>query len=324
MIRGLPLAPALALWASLLAAPAAAELVEGVAAIVDDEVILLSEVQEAANRVLGRLDQRDGTVPLELVHQVRSEALRSLIEDKLILEVANRMQLETTPEEIDFSIERIAGEEGVSVESIYESAARQGFSRDRYRELLAGQIAKMKVLDNAVRSKVSISEKEVREIYDERYGKVAPGLRVRLRHILLPWPSQQEEARKQVRGEAVSLRERALEGEDFAALAARYSAAPTAREGGLTVFREGEVAADLAQYVFSLEPGQISPPIETAYGMNLTQIIDRYDPSKVEFEQVRDQIASQLYEQRSAPEIERWLAEVRKHHYIEIVAPDLR
>jgi parvulin-like peptidyl-prolyl isomerase len=293
-----------------------------VAAIVGDELVLLSEVKAKSRPVIENLERSGQEIPPELERQIRARALRSLIDEKLMFVVAKLNNFEISPEEIDHAVETLAREEGVSVPEVYAAMEERGYTRNSYREQLGLQLTTMRVIDAAVRSRVSVSDDDVLEIFEERYRKVAPGMRVRLRHILLPWPA--EGGREATRSQAVILRQEALAGASFALLARDYSAAPNAKDGGLAVFREGEVAPELADAVFSLEPGEISEPIETQHGVNLLQIVDRFDPASVQLEEVRDDIEAEVREKKTMGELEKWLAERREESYIEIVAADLR
>ena len=64
--------------------------------------------------------------------------------------------------------------------------------------------------------------------------------------------------------------------------------------------------------------------IETAHGENLFQYLDRFNPADVTFEQVADKLRAELIEEQTKPAFEKWIAEVRKGRYIEVVAPELR
>jgi peptidyl-prolyl cis-trans isomerase SurA len=262
-------------WLALLGpVRASAELVDGVAAIVDDEVILVSEVDLSSRRMIEAIEREQGRLPADAVLEIRRRALGSLIDDRLIHTVALRLNMETTEEEIDHAIQEIATAEDVSVEQVYGAAASQGLSRQRYRQELSKQMTRMKVISGAVRSRVSVSPAEVEALYNQRYGNLEPGIRVRLRHILLPWP---EEATRDLANE---IRERALASGDFPVLARTYSAAPSAQQGGLTTFMEADVSEEIRHHVFNLEPGAISPLIETEHGINIFQILDRFDPAE--------------------------------------------
>lgn len=310
-----------ALAATALPAIATAQLIDGVAAVVGDEVILLSEVNGAARPRLERLVRENGELPREVLRDVRAGALQTLIDQRLISVAARRMRLETSAQEIDLAIEGIAREEGIAVEQIYAAAARQGLDHQRYRRELGEQIARMKVIETAVRARVSISKDEIEALFQERYASRPAGSHVRVRHILIQWREGERQATREI---AAKVRQLALDGTPFSDLARRFSAAPSAADGGLTVFYEREVSIELAPHIFELGPGEISPAIETHHGINLLQIIDRFDPSTLELEDVRAELMAELGERKTGPELERFLEELRKSQYIKVVAPDLQ
>ena len=309
----------------VLVAPARAQVMDGVAAIVDKEVILLSEVELGARIVLQRIEAQQGEVSDPVVRSVYQEALQNLIDSKLIERFARQTGLEATAEELDRAIEGIAIEEGVEPEAVYRAARQQGLSRESYRHELSRQITRMKVIQAAVRARVTVTESEVRELFDERYGEQEAGLRVRVRHILIPWPgptdAPEQDATRKLAGE---VRAKGIETGNFAALARQYSRAPSAADGGLTSFREGEVAAEIGDPVFSLPPGEVTEVIETEHGLNIFQIVNRFDPSEVEYSDVADQLRAELADRKTMPEYEEWIEEQRENRYIEIVRADLR
>ncbi len=309
----------------LVAEPVQAERVDGVAAVVGDDVILISELDRASNPLIERIARERGGLGPDQVNQLRREALQSLINDRLIAAIAGRNNMAATEEEIDTAIAGIAQEEGVTPDQIYHAAAEQGLGRETYRKELGTQITRMKVVSGSVRSRVTVSDAEIAELYMKRYASLEPGPYIRTRHILLPWPkAATPETRAKLLSFASELREQALESGDFANLARRYSVLRSAAQGGFTVLRESEVAPEIAAQVFPLERGAISEPIQTEHGVNLFQLINRFDPSKVELKQVRDVLYAELVERKTAPEFERWIESLRKQRYIGIVLPELR
>jgi parvulin-like peptidyl-prolyl isomerase len=186
-------------------------------------------------------------------------------------------------------------------------------------------MTRMRVIHGSVRQRITVSDEQVRELYDQRYGRARPGERIRVLHILFPIPDDATPEQRAEIGEiAERVREQALESGDFAALARRYSAAPSAQEGGLTVFREGDAPPGIEAALAGLTPGAITPLVPSEHGLNLFQFLDRFDPSKVEFESVKDQLRNELIDKATLPEFEKWLEEVRKSRYVEIVNPQPR
>lgn len=325
-MRCLALAAALALLVaprSAAGAPESARL-DGVAAVIDNEVILRSEVQQAADPVLIQIERQQGGIPPDARRKILADALQSLIDERLILEVAKRMQMEATPEEIDETIARIAEEEHLSVDEIYAATARQGLSREKYREQMGAQIARMKVVSTAVRSRVAVTDEEVRALFQERFGQAGPGLHVRVRHILVPWPPDgSAQSAEQLRTEFAKLREAVVAGADFGSLAREVSRAPSAANGGLSILEQGEVAPEIEAAVFSLQPGELSPIVETPHGVNLFLVLERFDPSQLKVEDVTPRLRAEIADKKTRPELERWLQELRKNRYIHVVDPEL-
>ncbi len=304
----------------LVSGHAGADEVEGIAAIVGEEVILRSEVRTAAAQMLAQVQAQQGSVTPQIAREVREQALNSLIDDRLILKIAERNDLEASDPEIDMAIEGIASEEGVSVEDVYTAVQAQGLSRKAYRAQLGQQLTKMRVVQGSLQGRIKVSDEEIAELFRTRYGSASPGERLRVLHILLGWPpNANKEVRTQIGQAAEGIREQAVESGDFASLARRFSSAPTAENGGLTSFRPGEAPPAIESALAKLGPGEISPVVETGYGLNLFQLIDRFDPSTIRLEDVEDQLRFELQERKSGPELEKWLLELRETQYIEIV-----
>jgi peptidyl-prolyl cis-trans isomerase SurA len=316
---------ALLLFACLAATSARAEVADGVAAIVGDEVILLSEVRDAWHAYVNRVRSRGESLSQEDALALRSTALQNLIDEKIVLQLAKKQNLTASEEEIDDSVNGIAQDEGVTADQIYAAAQAQGLDKKSYREQLGRQITRMKIVQGAVQGKVHVTEADVKKLYDERYGHAKPGVRIRVLHILIPVaPDAPEAKRAEARTLTEQLREKARQNGDFAALARKYSAAPTATQGGLTVFREDDAPPDIKNAIEGLKPGEISEVLETSHGENLFQYLDKFDPADVPYEQVADRLRAELMEQQTMPAFEKWIADVRKSRYIEVVAPELR
>jgi parvulin-like peptidyl-prolyl isomerase len=313
-------------FATLLCAAAArAETVEGVAVIVGDEVVLLSEVRDTWQQYVARVRDRGESLSQQELLQLRDQAVQTLVDEKLVMQVAKKQNLSASDEEIDEAVAGIARDEQISVDQIYAAAAQQGLDRKEYRDQLGRQLTRMKIVQGAVQGKVRVSEEDVKKLYDERYGNAKPGVRIRVLHILIPVPADAPAAKRdEARALTEQLREKAVKSGDFSGLARKYSAAPTAPQGGLTVFREVDAPADIKHAIEGLSPGEISQVVENAHGENLFQLLDKFDPADVPYEKVADRLRGELMEQQTMPAFEKWIADVRKSRYIEVVAPELR
>lgn len=148
--------------------------------------------------------------------------------------------------------------------------------------------------DSALHVDTMITEEELRAAY----GREAPDAQLRASHILLGFPEQATQAqRDSVRAQVQSIRERALAGESFAALARQFSQDPGSAPlgGDLGTFSRGDMVKPFEDAAFALEPGQISDVVETPYGLHIIRLEGKEAPG---FEQVKDQFRTRVLSQR--------------------------
>lgn len=153
----------------------------------------------------------------------------------------------------------------------------------------------MELRDSVVQVDTTLTEDELRSLWDER----APGTRIKARHILLTFPEGASQAeRDSVEQLALELRRRVTEeGEGFAPLARQYSQDPgSARQGGdLGWFERGQMVPDFEAAAFALEPGGVSRPVETPFGLHLITVEAKETP---DFDEQQGEFARQVKARR--------------------------
>ncbi len=261
------------------------EMVDRVAAIVDEESILLSDVLREMN--LLRLQRDMGEMTEEQQRLFFRQVLDGMIDDELLVAQAKIKGFEVGEHELNESVdreiraikERLGGEVGYRQE-----LQRQGFTeaevRDMHREQRRKQILASRVIQSDLRSRVSITTAQVQAFYDTQRDSVPAELlrtptRVRLADILVvPRNEQQVEAARVKMNTAL---ERLAAGEEFGKVASEMSEFPTAANGGsLGKFRYGDFESDaFDEAVAKLEPGQTSPVIETKFGLMVVKLETR-------------------------------------------------
>ncbi|MEE8165169.1 MAG: SurA N-terminal domain-containing protein, partial [Myxococcota bacterium] len=162
----------------------AERMIEGVAAQVGNEIILASEVLELTAPIEERM-RHAGVSPSE-VAAVRQEALDRLIEAQLLSSVVERLELSADRQEVDDAINAIARENGLSLDQLLASIESHGLTIEEYRGKIRDEIERNKVVNAMVRSRVQMSDEEVRALFEEQFGKQREGgEEVYLRHILV-------------------------------------------------------------------------------------------------------------------------------------------
>ena len=144
--------------------------------------------------------------------------------------------------------------------------------------------------ERVIQVDTAFTDEQLRQIYEEQ----AAGAEVRARHILLALdPGADAATADSVMEFAGGLRERILAGEDFAALAGEFSQDPgTATQGGdLGSFRRGQMVPAFDSAAFALEPGEVSGPVRTGFGVHILRVDER---TQLPFEEARSQFEPQL------------------------------
>ena len=165
-------APAEAPAAAAAPAQPTGDLVDGIAAQVGTEVVLVSDVDRVAAPIEVKIREQ-GATDADVV-LLRSDVLDKLIERKMINLLAKRVEIEATDFEIDDAIANIAKENNLDAEGLKKSVESQGLSIEAYRKRIGDEIVQQKVLGGMVRSRVKIEDAEIRKVYDQRYAAIPP------------------------------------------------------------------------------------------------------------------------------------------------------
>jgi peptidyl-prolyl cis-trans isomerase SurA len=307
-------APAFAQEAPARATPAASGvLVDGLAAQVGTEVVLVSEVDRVAAPIVVKMREQGGTD--QDVALLRNDILEKLIERKLILLVAKRAEIEATEFEIDDAINGIAQENQMTPDELRASVVEQGLGWDEYRRKIGEEIVQQKVLGGMVRSRAKVEEAQIRKLYDQRYGAMpaAGTAELHLAHMAAgaddgKRASEVAACEKIQRGLA-----RVKNGEDFDKVASQISM--TAPDLGW--LPQHSLAPWMQQAVGSLEPGQVSGVIQVPGGCAVLKLVERRSVEALSYEQAKGPLRSLLAEQAFQEEYVRFIARLRKQTYVE-------
>lgn len=248
--------------------------VDRIAAIVNEDVILQSELDRAIANVTAQYASNPGQLPPREV--LAKQVLERLILTRLQVSRAQESGVRVTDQEIDQAIGGIAQQNNMSMEQLQAQVARDGLSMADFRDTLRDEITIQRMRQSFAQSRVSVSEAEVNAAMTQQAGAAA-GTQYRLAHILVALPEgataeQIATGQKKIDG-IKGLIER---GEmDFAAAAVRYSDSPNALEGGDLGWRpESEIPPAFAQQVKSMQAGQMIGPIRGSSGFQLLRLVE--------------------------------------------------
>ena len=285
---GLLAAPLLTLL--LVSAPpllTAQETLDGIAAVVNEDVILKSELEQQIQQVRQRMRSQNRRPPSddELVDQV----LEQLIMERLQLSRAEEMGIQVDDNTLNAAVRRIAQQNNMNLRQFRRAVQRQGMDFASFREDLRQDIRMRRLRQQAARSRVNISSRDVEEFLDSRAARME-GTEFRVSHILVDVPNAAEDnAVQQARERAEGIVERVQEDdESFARVASSVSDAEDALEGGDLGWRAaGEIPSMFQDQVLSLDPGEIAGPIRSSNGFHIVKLEDTRPAEETIVEQTR-------------------------------------
>ncbi len=307
----------------VLATTLHADVIDRCVAVVNNDIITLSEVNELGKPLFQRVAEEVPPDRLaEALQQARETVINKLIEKKLLAQEAKKLHIQVTDKEVEQALARILERNHTSREQFKKELAAMGMDEQRYKEDLRDQILGSRVVNYEVRSKIIIPEEKIIDYYDTHYTEQVGEGGYYILQIGISWDKEgitREEARKK----AERIRSLAVNGKDFKELARKYSDLPSSVDGGdIGVFKKEEMAGYMRKAVTSLKPGQVSEVVETPVGYQIFKLLSSQEGqiiTKVPYEKVKEEIRATLYQQEMQKLYKNWMQKIREQAYIKIL-----
>ena len=315
--------PALALSATLHAAE---EVVNGIAAVVNGDVVTFSQVRELCGaRERSAAEIYQGPELEKKIKEMRREAVKDLIDRSLILQEFKKKEFNIPSYIIDDSVQRIIRQEfGGDRTAFVRTLQAQGYTMARFRDVEKDKMIVQAMRQSKVSDTIIVSPVKIREYYNRNHAAYSTPEQVKLRMIVLREggagsdASTDSAASKQAM--AGELREKLAGGAEFDRLAQMYSEDSTSEAGGDWGWIERKTLnEDLAKVAFSLKPGEISQviPLDNAYYILMVEA--KKPASTKPLSEVQPDIVQKLIEEEKLKAQERWLQTLRDKAYIKIL-----
>lgn len=253
---------------------AAPQEINKVAAVVDNGVVLQSDVDGLLQSVKLNAQQSGQQVPDDAT--LRHQILERLIMDELVLQMAQKMGMTVTDEELGQAVANIAQQNHMTVDQLRSRLAQDGINFNSYLSQIRKEMTISEVRNNEVRRRITILPQEVDSLAQQIGNQNDSSTELNLSHILIPLPenpssAQVDEAEKQ----AESVADQAHNGTDFAKLAITYSADQQALNGGQMGWgRIQELPSLFAQALSTAKKGDIIGPIRSGVGFHILKVND--------------------------------------------------
>jgi parvulin-like peptidyl-prolyl isomerase len=260
---------------------------------------------------------------LELLKQLRIEAMDLMIEQELVKQAAEQEGITGDPTEVDKQIAELRDVFDTD-EQFQMKLEGDGYTKESYRRHVERMAAAKVYLDRIRADAADVRDAEVEQFYEDNEDRLTLPEQVRVRHILLTWkPMGTQDDRAAIRKQMEPILERARAGEDFAALAREFSEdSATKGNGGDTgFFYRGTMVPAFEQIAFSLQPGEVSDPVDTVFGVHILKLEGRQEARLLPLEEVREQLRDHVREEKMEAAVDAKVDELRAAADVQVLIP---
>ena len=289
-----------------------AEVIDGIAAVVNDEIVTTHEVDKTA-ALMARDEARKSGPDTEKA-TLKTLALDQLIDKDLIEQKIRELDIKVSDDDVRQAIEDVKKQNNLTQDALVAALSGQGLTFDQYRAQMKDQLERLRLMGQEVRSKIQVGDRELRDYFDANKKRFSEEM-FQARHIFFRITDKTPTDNvKKIMAKAMDVLQEARSGKDFAALAKAYSEdALTAKDGGeLGTFKKGEMLPEIETAVAAMHPGEISDLVITPAGFHIIELEKRFFTKTKSFEEVKGELEEQLYRKKSEERFNQWLADLRK------------
>ena len=300
----------------LFSGTALSGVVERVAAVVNDEVIALSEIYEIGGEYIAEALSQD--TEEETRRRAELEVLEELVSQELMVQEMLRLGIDVSASDVDKALDDIASRNGVDRERLKGEVERAGMVWASYREGITQELRQMKFDQVILQPRVSTSDDEIEALYRTKIDEAESG-RV-LDGIFLPWTEaasfEEPEAFLERLQSALA---KLADGAEWAEVVLEFPESPYASKGGrMSSYQRGELVDQLETAAWALSLGEVTQPLVTEGGAFLLRYAEEAPPQIPPMETILPQLQGELMMRKIESEREVWLVQARRKASVEI------
>jgi parvulin-like peptidyl-prolyl isomerase len=296
---------------------------EYVVAVINDAIILNSELEARRTPVLGEAAQiTDPKERERRIAKLTSQVLDEMVNEELIVQAAEAAKIEIEASEVQAAVDEIRQQNNLDEAGLSAALAAQGYTLNNYKHELRRQLLRIRAVNQLVAPKVSVTDEDVRARYDQMARRTEQVQAVKLSHMLFKLP---EHATEQQLAEAKDKASKALArvkaGEEFAKVAATESEDDTTKATGgeLGWFQRGSMASpEWEPIVFAMDKGDVRGPVVGPQGFHVFTVTDIKRSDLKPFNDMKEQLQRELRRREMDKQTATWVEELRKKAYIDI------
>lgn len=304
---------------------ASGTVVEQIVARVNNDIITLSEYQKAESSLHQEATQDCQGCSEEKINDMvtdeKKNLLRDMIDQSLMVQRAKDMNINVDTDVIK-QLDEIRQQNNLpSMDALQKAVESQGVNWEDYKQQFRDRLLTQKVVQQEVGPTVKIGGDEVKKYYEAHQSQFVKPEEVDLSEIFMSTENKTPQEAAAVKAKAEALEKRVKAGDDFGALAKRFSEDSAASVGGeVGEFQRGTMAPDVEKEVFSLKKGDSTDLMQVHNGFEIYHVNQRFEAGLQPLTKVEDEIENGLYQTRIQAAMQKYYTQLRHDSYI-ITAP---
>jgi len=297
---------------------AASEIVEEIIAIVNDDIITLSQYKQYHDSLYQMLRaQLQGEEFEKQYTRLKGEILDNMITDLLLLQLAKEKQLNVS-EQVRATVEQIKKENNIESDDLLRrELSRQGLDYEQWLKQLEDNFLRQALVFTEVDRSIVVEDSETVNYYKLHSVEFVEPEEYKLRAIYL---SSEERSQDELQALTKEIDNRIKAGDDFRALAGQYSDGPIKEnQGDLGTLKKGELDTTLQAAISSLKPGEITAWVQAKAGWYLLKLEEKKDSRLKSFEEVKKEIEEKIFSEKRTQKLREFLKEIKEKSYIKIL-----
>lgn len=291
-----------------------------IVAVVNDDIILYSELEEQVNllqKVSPGLDLNNA----QQREQFEREVLQRMVRERLAEQEVKRLNIKVDKRDVDNAVENFKKENGFTDDQLKYVLQQEGKTLEEFRENIKKQLERSRLIERVLKSKTVVTDEQIDAYLQSNSVTDVGRERRHLAVIFLPFRDKSQV--NDVEKLAQDIHARLKKGEDFASMAKQYSQGPAAQEGGdIGFIAANELAPAIESATRGLNAGQFSEPMKTPQGYYIIKVLEVQREKQAEGSTgnaaARDKARNVLFQQEIDQKYEQWIKELTEKSFIQI------
>lgn len=251
-----------------------------IVAVVNEEIITQQEINELLHNTVQQLQKQNTQLPrMEILEK---QLLERLILKRIQLQRAKEVGVTVSDNDLDQTLRRVAQDNHLTMEEFRQVLFQEGTDMNHFREEIRGEILMTRLKEQEVSNRVNVTESEIDNFLRNQANSPSSSEEYRIAHILIQISEQMGEAQIEARHKrAETAYENLRRGINFAQVAAEFSDAPDAMQGGEMDWRPvGQLGSPFAEILVKMQPGEITPIVRSPIGFHILKLLARRQQEK--------------------------------------------